>query len=162
MISFYLLFIFYYIFNTCNFYWIFYLLTFQILSPFSVSPLETSFPTSLPFRLWGCSPPTTMAITYAGAWCLHRHKGFSSFWCQARLSSTTYAAWVMGPSTCTLWLMISFLGTLGSLACWYFCSSYGVSHSFSSFSPFPNHWGPLLAVSIYLRICRALAEPLWR
>ena len=38
--------------------WIFYLFTFQMLSPFPVSPLETPILCSLlPLFLWGCFPP---------------------------------------------------------------------------------------------------------
>jgi len=38
------------------FYWIFSLFTFQMLSPFPVSPQETPISRPLPLLLWGCSP----------------------------------------------------------------------------------------------------------
>jgi hypothetical protein len=34
-----------------NFYWIFYLFTFQMLSPFTISPLENLYPTTFPLLL---------------------------------------------------------------------------------------------------------------
>jgi hypothetical protein len=37
-------------------YWIFYLFTFQMSSPFLVSPPETPIPSSLPLIHWECSP----------------------------------------------------------------------------------------------------------
>ena len=36
--------------------WIFYLFTFQIISPFPVFPLQTPYPIPLTLLLWGCSP----------------------------------------------------------------------------------------------------------
>jgi hypothetical protein len=58
-----------------------------------------------------CSPIHTLLLSYldiplTGASSLLRTNGFSSRWCPTRLSSATYAAGAMGPSMCTLWLMV--------------------------------------------------------
>jgi hypothetical protein len=37
---------------------------------------------------------------------LHKTKNLSSHWCLTRPSSATYAAGAMGPSVCTLWLVV--------------------------------------------------------
>ena len=82
----------------------------------------------------------------------------------------------MGSSTCTPWLVVLFLGTLGVFIGCYYCSSYGLQtpspHSCLSLTP------PLgiplgtplrtlcsvqqMAMTICLCICQALAEPLRR
>jgi hypothetical protein len=56
-------------------------------------------------------PPThscflVLAFPYTGASSLHRTKDFSSHWCLRGPSSATYAAGAMGPSMCTLWLVV--------------------------------------------------------
>jgi hypothetical protein len=57
-----------------------------------------------------CSPAhshfSILAFPYTWASSLHRTKGLSSHWCPTRPSSATYAAGAMGPSMCTLWLMV--------------------------------------------------------
>jgi hypothetical protein len=94
-------------FNLDYFYYIFSLFTFQMLSPFLVSTLQTPFPI----------PPSTahqlihscflaLAFPYTGSESLHRTKGLSYHWWPIRLSSATYEAGVMGPSLCTLWLVV--------------------------------------------------------
>jgi len=45
------------------FYWIFFYFTFQMLSPFPVSPLEIPYPMPSPLLLWGCFPhPPTHSL----------------------------------------------------------------------------------------------------
>jgi hypothetical protein len=90
---------------------------------------------------------TTLPFPYTGALNLHGTKGFSSHWCQTMPSSATYAAGAMGPSMCTLWLVVWSLGALRDLVGWYCCCSYGVANPFSSFSPFSNSSieGPVLS-----------------
>jgi hypothetical protein len=48
------------------FYWIFYLFTFQMLSPFPVPPLETPIPSSLSLLLWGWSLTHPLLPPYPG------------------------------------------------------------------------------------------------
>jgi hypothetical protein len=54
------------------FYWIFYLFTFQMLSPFPVSPWKPPIPFPLPLLLWRCSPthplPTPLESPTLGHW----------------------------------------------------------------------------------------------
>jgi len=94
------------------FYWIFYLLTFQMLSHFLVFPLETPYLILLPhcFYEGAPSPPYSclpiLAFSYTGASSLHRTKGLSFHWCPTRPSSAAYVDRAMGPSMCTLWLMV--------------------------------------------------------
>jgi hypothetical protein len=54
-----------------------------------------------------------LAFPCTGASNLHWMKGLFSHWCPTRPSSATYAAGAMGPSMCTLWLVVSSLGALG-------------------------------------------------
>ena len=69
--------------------WIFYLFTFQILSHFPVSPLQSSIPSPLTLLLWGWpstySCLTALIFLCTGASSFHRNKGFLSHWCQIRL-----------------------------------------------------------------------------
>jgi hypothetical protein len=105
---------------------------------------------------------TTLASFYSGASSLDRVKGLPSHWCQIKESSATYTARAMGPSMCTLWLVVLSLEALGVLVGWWCCLSYGVTNPFSSFRTFSSssigdlclvHW---LAVSIHLCICKAI------
>jgi hypothetical protein len=109
-----------------RFYWIFYLFTFQILFLFAVSLHNLFIPSPLPLLLWGWSHSHLIALAfpYTGALGSHRTKGLSSQWYQIRPSSATYVPGAMGPSMCTLWLVVYFLGALGSLVDWYCCSSH--------------------------------------
>ena len=95
------------------FYWMFSLFTFQILSPFSVSFPQTHCPIPCPsasMRVFPHSPIHSclpaLTFPYTGAFSLHRTKGLSSHWCSTRPSSATYEAGTMGPSMCTLWLVV--------------------------------------------------------
>ena len=74
-------------------YWIFYLFTFQMLSPFPVSPPETPSPrphSPAPMRVLPYpqthSSLTALASPYTGASSLHKTKEHSSHWCPTRLS----------------------------------------------------------------------------
>jgi len=51
-------------------------------------------------------PPYLPTPPYTGGYSLGRTKGFSSHWCPTRPSSATYAAGAMGPSMCTLWMVV--------------------------------------------------------
>jgi hypothetical protein len=97
------------------FYWIFILFTFKMLSPFLVThPWKPPIPSLLLLLLWGSFPshvPThsylnALALPYTSTLSLHRTKSLHSHWCLARLSSDTNAAGAMGPSMCTLWLVV--------------------------------------------------------
>ena len=97
--SFFLLFPFSFLFKN----WLFYLFTFQMLSPYSF--VLHNFPIPIP------QPPAAMRVlphlpTHC---CLssHRIRGLPSHWCQIRQFSANYAAGTMGPSMCTLGLVIS-------------------------------------------------------
>ena len=72
-----------------SYYWIFYLSTFQMLSPFPIPP-ETPYPIPLPpaFMRVCPHPPThfwlpTFAFPCTRASGFHRTKGLSSHWCLA-------------------------------------------------------------------------------
>ena len=97
--------------NFFIFYWIFYVFTFQMLSPFPVSPPEYPLPFSFLLHLWGCFLPThshvtALAFSYTRESSLYWTKGFSFHWCPTRPSTATQAAGAIGPSMCSLWLVI--------------------------------------------------------
>jgi hypothetical protein len=46
------------------------------------------------------------SISYPGALSFYRIKGLFSPWCPTRPSCAAYAAGAMGPSMCTLWLLV--------------------------------------------------------
>ena len=105
-------------FNFFRFYWIFYL-------HFKYYPLSRSLlqkpplPSLLPLPLWGCfsTHPSTSAFVlrfpYTEALNPIRPKSVSSHWCATRPSSAKYVAGAMGPSTCTIWLVVQSLGAPG-------------------------------------------------
>ena len=82
-----------------------------MLSPFPLFSLKSPYPNP-PASMRVLAQPsthfcrTTLAFPYTGALSLRRTKGLPSHCCQIRLSSATYAAVVMSPSMCTLWLVI--------------------------------------------------------
>jgi hypothetical protein len=86
---------------------ILYLFTFQMLSPFPVSPPEPLPPipppslASMRVLLHTHSRLPALAFLYTGASSLHRAKGLSSSGCLTRPSCATYVAGAM----CTLWLV---------------------------------------------------------
>jgi hypothetical protein len=89
--------------------WIFYVFTFQILSHFTVSPLETISPISPPSASMKMPAPTHSHLTvlaYTGATSLHWTKGLYSHWCQKSPSSALYSVGAMNPSMSTLRLTI--------------------------------------------------------
>jgi hypothetical protein len=67
-----------------------------------------------------------------------RPKRCFSHWCPTRLSSATYAARAIGPTICTLWLVVQTLGDPWSLTCWHCCSPQWAANILSFFSPFSN------------------------
>jgi hypothetical protein len=92
---------------------IFSLFTFQMFSPFQVSPLEASYPISLSpasMRVLPHSPTyshlPTLSFPYIVASNTLRPKGHSSHWCLTRPSSATNATGAMAHSMCTLWLVV--------------------------------------------------------
>ena len=70
--------------------WIFYLFTFQVLSPFLVSPLQPPIPYLLPWFYEGAPSPTHPLLPYPPSiplhWSikLHRTNGLPFHWCQMR------------------------------------------------------------------------------
>jgi hypothetical protein len=93
-----------------------FLFTFQMFSPFWVSPSETPYPTPFPCFYEGAHPPTdshlpTLAFSYTGAMNNLRPKGLFSHWCPTRPSFATYVASAMGRSMCILWLVVQSQGT---------------------------------------------------
>ena len=90
-----------------NLYWLCYLFTFQMFFPFLVFPPQ--IPYAIPSSCFyeGASPPTyPLLLHHPYTSRLHRTKGLPSQWCQIRPFSATYAAGAMGPSICTVWLMV--------------------------------------------------------
>jgi len=82
---------------------------------------KPSTPSSLPLLLWGCSTThpsidfelNTLAFPYTGTPSLLKTKSLSSHWCSTRPSFATFEAGAMGPSMCTILLMVWSLRTLG-------------------------------------------------
>ena len=102
---------------------IFSLFTFQMLSPFLVSPPKIPYPSS------HCSPNLplpllVLAFPYTGAYSLLKTKGLSSHWWPTRPSSATYAARDTSSG-----------GILFSSYC---CSSYRVADPFCSLGIFSS------------------------
>ena len=109
-----------------------------MLPPFLVSPLKTPYliplhPTHQPTH----SHFLVLAFPSTGVSSLLRTKGLSSHWCLTRPSCAADAAGAMGPSMCTLWLVVESVGALVLLLV-HWCSSYEAAISFTSFSPFSN------------------------
>jgi hypothetical protein len=132
-----------------DFYWLFYLFTFQILSLLLVFSQQTPYPYSYPLLLWGCSPtnlPTPTSLPYHSP--MVGHQAFTgpstSPPPDARqdypLLHMRLKPWV---TPCVLfgWWYSPFElwgWGWGSLLGWYCCSSYEIANPFSIFSPFPN------------------------
>jgi hypothetical protein len=122
-----------------------------MLSPFLVSPSKTFIPSLLPRPI--------LAFPYTGMSSLHRTKGLSSF---LRPSSATHVSGAMGPSMCTLWLVVYSLGDLLLLVGSYYCSSYEAAHPCSSLGPFSSSsighlvLSPWVVCEHSLCICQAL------
>ena len=104
---------------------LFYLFTFQKLSPSPVPP---------PNLLSHHPHPPNHSTFHPRI----PHRSFtdiSSHWCLTRPSSATYVAGTMGPSMCTIWLVVYSLGALGVLFGSHCCSSYGAASSFRCLGP---------------------------
>jgi hypothetical protein len=75
--------------------------------PFPCFPFEAPYPIiSPPVHQPTHSAFSVLAFPYTGALSLHRTKGLSFHWLLIRPSSATYVSGAMGPSMCTLWLMV--------------------------------------------------------
>jgi hypothetical protein len=112
---------------------------------FKCYPLSSFFPLKTPFLITpslahqptlSCFP--VLEFPYTEASSFHRTKGLSPHWCPTRPFSATYAAGALGPSMCTLWLVVQSLGALGALVGSYCCSSYGDANLFSSLGLFSS------------------------
>jgi len=82
-----------------------------MLFVFSVSPPQTSFPSSITSLRVLPRPPiysclSALAFPYTGALSLHRTNVLPSYSCQTRPSSPTYASGAMGLCMCALWLVV--------------------------------------------------------
>jgi hypothetical protein len=119
------------------FYWIFSLFTFQMLSPFQASPMETpyTFPTPHSSMRVLPNPPTHSCPG------ISLPSGIKPPQDQALLLPlVSNVARAMGPSMCTLWLMVQFPGALGvwpvdTVA---HTHTHRAANPLSSFSPFSN------------------------
>jgi hypothetical protein len=78
--------------------------------PFSGFPSGNPYPIPLPPASIRVPPIHShlpvLAFPYTGASSLHRNKGLPSHWCLTRPSFATYASEAIGPSMCTLRLVI--------------------------------------------------------
>jgi hypothetical protein len=72
----------------------------------SLSPLQPPHPIPPPFASKRVLLHSPTHFPFAGASSLHRTKDLSSHWSRTRQSSATCAAGAMGPSMCTLWLVV--------------------------------------------------------
>ena len=120
--------------------WLFYLFTFQMLSPswssLQKSPTPSLFIASMRVLL---HPPTYSYLTAVASPCtgassFHRTKDLFSHWCHISQYSGTYVAGGMDTSKYTIWLVVLSLETLRGLVSWYCCSSNGVAIPFSFFN----------------------------
>ena len=94
------------------FYWLF-LFTFQILSPFLVSPLQILYLLPLPLLLWRCSLTHPLPSHCPSSPPTLGHRAFTGPRASPALipdkaSSATYSAGAMGPSMC-FFMMLPFL-----------------------------------------------------
>lgn len=104
--------------------------------PFSRSPLwNPQFHPFIPLPLWGCSPthPLTDAFlpwcsTTLGYWTHSGPRAVPPTDVPTRPSSSTYVAWAMSHSLCTLWLVVQSPRAPGvcgwGVASWHYCSPY--------------------------------------
>jgi hypothetical protein len=113
--NFSLYFYFYFLFNFFFlsfflFYWIFSLFIFHMLSPFLVSSPETPYPilpSPTSMRVLPHTPTPSSLLWHShtlGHWAFTGPRAFPPM--MTRLSSATYATGAMGPSMCTLWLVV--------------------------------------------------------
>ena len=107
--------------------------------PFPCYPSKSpSYPTSLPLLTKPYLHFPDLAFPYTVGSSLHRTNGLSSHWWLKRPASATYEAGGMGPSMCTLWLVVLYLSVLGVLVGSYYCSSYGAAKFFNSLEPYSS------------------------
>lgn len=116
----------------------------HIASPFSLLPFA-SMRVLLHSLTHFCH--TALASPYAGASSLHRNQEPPLPLKSDRVIFCYICIGVMAPSMYTLWLVVWSLGALGGPVSWY-CSSYGVAISFSSFSPSPSSSIGVLRLSL--------------
>jgi hypothetical protein len=110
--------------------------------PLSMSPLwKPPIPSPIPLPIWGCSSLPALVFPYTGASNTHRTKGHSSHGCPISPSTDTHAARAMGPSKCSLWLVVQSLGAPGCLARWQCCSPHKLQPT--STPPIPSTIPPL-------------------
>jgi hypothetical protein len=115
------------------------------LSCFPSTNLYPIPPLLPPLSLYESAPPPThsllphySSIPLSWAFKHPQDQGLPLQLMSDRPSSATYATGSMGPSMCTLWLVVSFLGDLGHPVSWYCCFSYRVANPFSSFRASPS------------------------
>jgi hypothetical protein len=125
-----------------------------MLSPFQVSTPETLYPIPSPpasrrVRFYLPTNPClpTLAFPYTGASNPHRTKGCSIHWCPTRPSSATCAVGAMGPSMCTLWLVVQSPEALGGIWLVDNDAPHEAANPLSSFSLFSNSWDHILVSS---------------
>jgi hypothetical protein len=102
------------------FYWLFYLFTIKMLSPFSFPSTKLLSKSSHHCFFDGLLPhthpllPTAIALPNIGSLSLHKIKGLPSHWCQIRQPSAKYASGAMSFNSgiCILTLAFSFLSFL--------------------------------------------------
>ena len=141
--------------------------------PFSQSPPQTLSHPHLPasMRMFP-HPPTqshlpALAFPFSRASSLHRTKGLSSHWCPTKPSSATYTAGDMGPSMCIVWWFSPWdfwrVWLVNIVALPMGLKTSSAASVLSLTPPLGTLCSvQLLAVSICLCICQALAEPLKR
>ena len=104
----------------CIFFLLVILFTFQMLSPFTVSPPQPPYPLSFPCLNEGAhhqpthSSLSALAFLYTESLSLHRTKGLPSQRCLIRPFSATYAAGSIG----THWLVFLVPGIFGRGSGW--------------------------------------------
>jgi len=124
------------------FYWVFYLFTFQMLSPFQVSPRQTPYPILPPSASVRVLPHpsthsclTALTFPYTGHWALQDQQPPLPLMTGKALFSYI-SSWSHGSHH--LYSLDGGLvrGSSRGLVGWHCCSSYGVANPFNSFSPF--------------------------
>lgn len=66
----------------------------------------------------------SVLLPYTGVWSLGKTKDLLSHWCPTRPFFASYVAQAIGPSLCTLWMVVwmySWMGVGGCLVGWYCC-----------------------------------------
>jgi hypothetical protein len=105
-------------------------------TPLSHSPSPASMRVLLHPSTHSCLP--ALAFPYTGASNFLRTKGCSFHLCPTRPSSATYAAGAMGPSMCTIWLVVQSPRAPRGFGWLTLLLPHGAANPLSSFSPFFN------------------------